>query len=75
MKDRLKKVVLEVLPDIDIENSEDFFDDGLDSMGVMTMITLIEKEFLIQIHTADVTADNFSDFKGLVQLLEKYNVK
>lgn len=75
MKDRLKKVVLEVLPDIDVENSEDFFDDGLDSMGVMTMITLIEKEFSIQVDTADVTADNFSDFMGLVYLLEKYNVK
>ncbi len=75
MKERLKKIILEVIPDIDVESSEDFFDDGLDSMGVMTMITLIEKEFAIQIDTTDVTADNFSDLAGLLRLLEKYNVK
>ena len=75
MKEKLKEVVLEVLPDIDVENSDDFFDDGLDSMGVMTRVTLIEKAFQIEISAADVTADNFSNYADLLHLLERYKVE
>lgn len=73
MVENLKNILSGVLPDVDVELCEDFFDEGLDSMGVMTIISLIQSEMDIEIAPEDITADNFSKMEGLVELLKKYN--
>lgn len=72
MKEKLKKIMKEMLPETDVEQCEDFFDEGLDSIGVMTVITMIEKEFEIVIEPEDITAEYFLNIDGMMKMLEKY---
>ena len=75
MEERIIQIVNTLLPGIDVADSEDFFDDGLDSIGVMAIISMIESEFSIEISPADITADNFSNLSGIEEMLKKYDVK
>lgn len=75
MEERIIQIVNTLLPGIDVADSEDFFDDGLDSIGVMAIISMIENEFSIEISPADITADNFSNLSGIEEMLKKYDVK
>ena len=62
------------MPDVDVVSCEDFFDEGLDSMGVMTIISMLQSEFDIEIEPEDITADNFSNMEELAELLKKYKI-
>ena len=72
MEERIKEIVLKVLPEAEIDTCEDFFDEGLDSMGVMTIIAMIQSTFGIEIAPEDITADNFSNFGEIVRLVDRY---
>ncbi len=72
MEEKIIRIMSEVLPDADVENSEDFFEDGLDSMGVMTIVSMFYSELNIDINPEDITADNFGDMQSLVALAKKY---
>ena len=75
METKLIDIINEILPGVSVANSEDFFDDGLDSMGVMTIISMIQNEFSLEIDPADITADNFSNLSGIKNMLKKYHVE
>ena len=68
------KIINEVLPEGDVKYSEDYFDDGLDSMGVMSIISLLQDKFSFEIDPADITADNFSNFSEIMSTLKKYQI-
>lgn len=70
--EKLKAIVSQVISGIDVSYSEDFFEDGLDSMGVMTIINLIQNEYKIEISPEDITADNFLNLKTLEEMVKKY---
>lgn len=72
MENKMIEILTEVLPEADITECDDFFDEGLDSMGVMTIIAMIEEAFEIEISPEDITADNFSNLSELINLVEKY---
>lgn len=74
MQEKLRNILAAVMPEVDLEFCEDFFDEGLDSMGVMTIISMIQDEFGIEIAPEDITADNFSSMDELARLLKKYNL-
>lgn len=77
MERNIKEAVLEILDEIntgcDFEECDDFFEEELiDSMGVITMISMIEELFVINILPEDITADNFINVQSIVELIEKY---
>lgn len=77
MERNIKETVLEILDEIntgcDFEGCDDFFEEELiDSMGVITMISMIEEMFSINILPEDITADNFINVQSIVELIEKY---
>ncbi len=74
MRDKIIKILEQVIPDADIEGSEDFFEDGLDSMGVMTVISMLQDEFSVEIAPEDITADNFGTLDEIAALMGRYTV-
>lgn len=73
MKDKILSILKEIEPDGDFEDSLDFFEDELiDSFGIMTMITRLEKMFSINIRSEDIIADNFMNLSCIETLLNKY---
>ncbi len=77
MKTNIRQIVLEILDEIntggDFENCDDFFEEELiDSMGVITMLSMLEDAFSISILPEDITADNFINVDSIVELVEKY---
>ncbi len=72
MREKIVAILVEVIPEIDVEFSEDLFDDGLDSMGVMSIISMLQDEFGVEISPEDITADNFSTVDEITELMKKY---
>ena len=72
MREKITAILNEVLPEADAELSEDLFEDGLDSMGVMTIISMLQDEFSVEISPEDITADNFSTLDEIESLMAKY---
>lgn len=72
-KEKILNILEQINPEVDYENSEDFFEDELmDSMGIMTMITMIENTFSITIRPEDITADNFLNLSCIMNMLKTY---
>ena len=77
MQTNIRRIVLEILEEINagcaFENCDDFFEEELiDSMGVITMLSMLEDAFSISILPEDITADNFINVDSIVGLVEKY---
>ncbi len=73
MRDKILSILKEIEPDGDFEDSPDFFEEELiDSFGIMTMITRLEKMFSINIRSEDIIADNFMNLSCIETLLNKY---
>ena len=72
-KEQIIEILEQVNPDVDYECSEDFFEDELiDSMGIMTIITMMESTFSITIQPEDIIADNFLNLSSIMKMLETY---
>ncbi len=72
-REEIIKILEQVNPDVDYENSDDFFEDELiDSMGIMTIITMMESSFSITIKPEDIIADNFLNLSSIMKMLETY---
>lgn len=73
MRDKILKILEQVQPDGNFEESDDFFEDELiDSIGVMTIITMLETTFSIAILAEDIVADNFQNILCIEKMLKKY---
>ena len=55
-----------------LELSQDLFDNGLDSLGVLRLLAMLEDEFSIVIPDEELVLENFQTPKNLVDLVEKY---
>ncbi len=55
-----------------LDLSEDLFDNGLDSLGVLRLLAMIEEEFSIEIPDEELILENFQTPKNLMDLVNKY---
>ena len=55
-----------------LELSQDLFDNGLDSLGVLRLLAMLEDEFSIVIPDEELVLENFQTPKNLVDLVRKY---
>jgi acyl carrier protein len=61
--------ILEVPAGLEVDT--DLYEQGLDSMGIMQLLVLIEEEFSVSIPDSELTRDNFSTVRHLAQLLRE----
>lgn len=76
----LEQIVLEIirtqlLPDLpgDCATDTDLFSVGLDSMGIMQMVLLLEEQFGCTVQPADLTRLNFTTASALATLIREKN--
>ncbi len=73
LKTKLKEIVIDVTHSSDevedIEDADFLIDDlGVDSLGMINLIAILEREFNIKIPKAEVTLQNFKS----IELLSRY---
>ena len=73
--DSITNRVLEIIEtelETKLELSQNLFDNGLDSLGVLRLLAMLEDEFSIVIPDEELVLENFQTPKNLVDLVEKY---
>ena len=71
----LEKILKSILIGVcNIETKEDLFELGLDSMGVMAVVSKIEENYRITIDPEDIIADNFENIECIEKLINKYRL-
>ncbi len=65
-----------VRPEFDFSASTDYIADGmLDSIDVITLVSDLDREFLIGIEGVDILPENFRNMDAIRELLKKYGVE
>ena len=55
-----------------IEDDSNLFDNGLDSLGILRVITFIENELDIEIPDEELMSDNLNTINKIVKVVTKY---
>ncbi len=70
--EQLIKILQELHPEVDFENSESLIDSKiLDSFDIITLISEIHEEFDVKIPVDEITPKNFNSAKALYALIER----
>jgi len=73
--DKIVSILSEIRPEFDFTVSDDFINDGLlDSFDMITLVTELDKTFLISIDGVDIIPENFRNIKTIADLLAKKGV-
>ncbi len=76
MEDIILRILSEIRPEFDFDESGDFIEDGLlDSYDIVSIIDALENEFGIVIDGLDVVPENFNTIENIVLLINKSSKK
>lgn len=68
-------ILKEVRPEYDFKSSDDYVEDGfLDSFNIITLVSMLEERYKIQIDGLDIIPDNFCTADAIIRLLKKSGV-
>lgn len=68
MRHHIYNLLSEALPAVDFES--DFLFSELDSLGIVTIIMILSKEYDIKLTSKDVTPRNFKSLDTIVKMVE-----
>ena len=68
MKQNIITLLSEALPAVDFES--DFLFSELDSLGIVTILVILSKEYNISLDATDVTPRNFRSIDTIVKMVE-----
>lgn len=68
MRQHIYNLLSEALPAVDFES--DFLFSELDSLGIVTIIMILSKEYDIKLTSKDVTPKNFRSLDTIVKMVE-----
>lgn len=75
----MKKVIdllNELRPEFDFNSSQDFVDDGmLDSFDIVSLVSMMDKEYGVKIKGREIVPDNFSSLDRIKSLLKEHGVE
>lgn len=72
MKETIKKILSDIRPEFNFDESEDFIEDGfLDSFDIVSLITMLEENFKITVDGLDIVPENFTNYEAITKLIEK----
>jgi len=73
--DIIVKILQNIRPEFNFEDTVDFFKEGmLDSFDMLSLISDLENEFDININGMDIIPENFNSLNSIKDLLKKYGV-
>ena len=71
MIDRVRSIITEFKPEYDFNSSDNFVVDGyLDSLDIIELLSVLEKEFGIKFNGDDVKVEHFISFQSLTDLID-----
>ena len=74
----MKKIIdmlLELRPEFDFTTSENYIEAGmLDSFDIVSLVSMMDKEYSISIKGREIVPDNFSSLAKIQALVKKYGV-
>ncbi|MFS1511160.1 acyl carrier protein [Chengkuizengella sp. SCS-71B] len=66
------QILQDVRPDINFGKSNHFINDGiLDSFDIISLVSIIDKEFEISISGLEIIPENFTDLGTIKDLIER----
>ncbi len=72
MKEEILRILKEIRPEFDFEDSSDYIEDGyLDSFDVVTVIDELEKTFGVLIDGVEVVPENFATIDTIAALIDR----
>jgi acyl carrier protein len=73
VRNKVLELLREIDSNVDFSSSDDFLADGyIDSLGVMSLLEMLESEFDIDINGEDITPGNFRNLETINIMIEKY---
>lgn len=70
--EEIVKIIEEVIETEILDYSSNPFNHGLDSLGVLKLITVLEEELSIEIDDNDLTVENMSSVNSILNMVNKY---
>ncbi|MCF0166413.1 MAG: acyl carrier protein [Bacteroidales bacterium] len=68
MKDHIREILTDALPAVDFD--ADFLFSELDSLGVLSILTILSKEYGIELGAEDISPRNFRNLDSLTSLVK-----
>ena len=73
MEKKILQILLEIRPEGEFLQSDNFISDGLlDSFDMVILVSELDKIFQISIEGIDIVADNFINLKTITNLVHSY---
>ena len=73
MKTKVEKILNEIRPELDFSTTTNFIENGmLDSFDIVSLVTMLDKEFNISIEGVEIVPMNFNSVESICKLLSKY---
>lgn len=70
--DEIYEILEELRPEFDFRKSENFVDDGfLDSFDIVSIISMVEEKYGINIDGLDILPENFETADAIAALIKK----
>ena len=73
MQEEIMKMLLEIRPEVNFAGSADFIEDGLlDSFDVISLISMMEEKYGIEIDGMEIVPENFCGVDQIVNLVKSH---
>ncbi|MEY8237001.1 phosphopantetheine-binding protein [Lachnospiraceae bacterium 66-29] len=73
MEEKILTILRDINPYVDIDRTSELIEEEiLDSMGLLLLITELEKEYQIEISLDDLQADDFENLDNIVALVKRH---
>ena len=73
MEEKILTILRDINPYVDIDRTSELIEEEiLDSMGLLLLITELEKEYQIEISLDDLQADDFDNLDNIVALVKRH---
>ena len=70
--DRLIEILEEVIPGVDVENTDRLVDDNiLDSFAIISLVAELEEEYDITVSPSELVPENFNSAKALWEMVQR----
>ncbi|WP_066258425.1 phosphopantetheine-binding protein [Neobacillus drentensis] len=70
--EKVLRMLEEIRPEFDFRNSSNFIQNGfLDSLDIITLVSMLDEYFHISINGTDIIPENFEDIESINKLILK----
>ena len=72
MEKEILDILIELRPEFDYSDSEDFITDGLlDSFDIISLTSILEEKYNIKIDALDIVPESYSSVDSIIELIRK----